>query len=195
MASLCQGLRLKPVTPLKRKQDCLALLQTCKVFHFAGHGQLNMSEPSRSCLLLEDWEHDPLTMAYLRDSRLQESAPFLAYLSACSTGTSLEASLLDECIHLVSGFQLGGFRHVIGTLREVSDSHCVDVAAIFYKTICEEGMNDMAVCHGLHRAILALRNGYLEEHTKLRDAEYVGDEVQLQGESPMYWAPYIHFGV
>ncbi|KAH6702785.1 CHAT domain-containing protein [Leptodontidium sp. MPI-SDFR-AT-0119] len=195
VAKLCHELSLEPITPPKRKEECSKLLRTCKMFHFAGHGKLDQLEPSQSTLLLEDWEKSPLTMAQLRDSRLQENAPFLAYLSACSTGTSLDSRLFDECIHLVSGFQLAGFRHVIGTLWEVSDSHCVDVAKIFYKTICEHSMTDFAICRGLHQAILALRGFQIGMQSKLRNAEYVSDEVNLQGENPMYWAPYVHFGV
>ena len=45
-------------------------------------------KPSRSCLRLEDWETKPLTVADLRDHKLQANLPFLAYLSACSTGVN-----------------------------------------------------------------------------------------------------------
>jgi CHAT domain-containing protein len=43
-------------------------------------------------------------------------------------------------IHLVSAFQLAGFRHVIGTLWEVSDPHCVGIAIVIYETLRDEGM-------------------------------------------------------
>jgi CHAT domain-containing protein len=120
------------------------------------------SEPSRSCLLLEDWKDNPLTVGDLRDHRLQENSPFLGYLSACSTGTNKEDRLIDEGIHLVSACQLAGFRHVVGTLWEVSDKHCVDVAKILYETIRDEGVTDVALCRGLHRAVRALRDERIE---------------------------------
>ena len=156
---VCSSLQLKPVRPPPRKEDVLAHLRTCKIFHFAGHGQSDPLEPSRSCLLLEDWEDNPLTVADLRDYRLQKNSPFLGYLSACSTSTNKADKLIDEGIHLVSACQLAGFRHVIGTLWEVSDKYCVDVAKVLYETLRDEGMTDVALCRGLHRAIRALRDG------------------------------------
>ncbi|KAF1828367.1 hypothetical protein BDW02DRAFT_458414, partial [Decorospora gaudefroyi] len=123
-----------------------------------GHGRSDPLDPSRSCLLLDDWEESPLTVGDLRDHKIQESSPFLGYLSACSTSANKVDRLVDEGIHLASAFQLAGFRHVIGTLWEVSDSHCVDVARVVYETIRAEGMTDKAVCRGLHLAIKALRD-------------------------------------
>lgn len=175
---LCPSIGLKPAKPLSRKEDVLKELQTCKVFHFAGHGELDPAEPSQSRLLLEDWQTSPLTVGDLRNTRLQQHPPFLAYLSACSTGANKVVKLADEGIHLVSAFQLAGFRHVVGTLWGVSDRCCVDVAKIFYETLQEEGMTDVAVCRGLHRAIRAL---WQDEISADEDA---GD-----------WIPFVHFGV
>jgi len=163
LKGLCPSLKLQPVTPMLRKSDVLDHLQACKIFHFAGHGQSNPAEPSRSCLLLEDWKTNPLTVGDLRDHRFQENGPFLGYLSACSTGANEAERLADEGIHLVSAFQLAGFRHVVGTLWEVSDKHCVDVARVLYETLRDEGMTDVAVCRGLHRAVRALRYGGVKE--------------------------------
>lgn len=80
---LCLSLQLKPLEPPRRKKDVLEHLSTYKIFHFAGHGQSDPLEPLRSCLLLEDWENNPLTVGDLRDYRLQDNPPFLCYLSAC----------------------------------------------------------------------------------------------------------------
>jgi len=151
-------------------------------------------EPSQSCLLLKDWESNPLTVGDLRDHRLQENPPFLGYLSACSTGANEADQLVDEGIHLVSALQLAGFRHVIGTLWEVSDEHCVDVARVVYEMIRNEGMTDMAVCRGLHRAIRALRDGQFENSRK-RTATLVGCETKSRDLWNHYWLPYVHFGV
>ncbi|RYP84314.1 hypothetical protein DL770_005218 [Monosporascus sp. CRB-9-2] len=114
--NLCLSLKLKPIIPSPRKDDVFKHLRACRIFHFAGHGRSDPTEPSRSCLLLEDWESNPLTVGDLRDHKLQENPPFLAYLSACSTGVNEAYELADEGIHLVSAFQLAGFRHVVGTL-------------------------------------------------------------------------------
>ncbi|KAH6603228.1 hypothetical protein Trco_008003 [Trichoderma cornu-damae] len=194
LEKLCPQLQLAPIMPPRRRDDIIAHLQECKVFHFAGHGKSDQKEPSRSCLLLEDWEKTPLTVGDVRDSRLQESAPFLAYLSACSTGLNKETKLSDEGIHLVSAFQLAGFRHVVGTLWEVSDKHCVDVARILYKTLQEEGMTDAAVSRGLHRALRMLRNGGAGDADEVRDAELLCAEAPSRGVADFFWVPYVHFG-
>ncbi|KAL2843123.1 CHAT domain-containing protein [Aspergillus pseudoustus] len=167
LEGLCKRLQLDPIPlPQIAKKDVLAALKTCpQIFHFAGHGSSNGSDPSRSCLLLEDWQSNPLSVTDLRDNWLLEdnkiegrAAPFLAYLSACSTGSNRDDNLIDEAIHLVSSCQLAGFRHVIGTLWAVSDQHCVDIAREFYETLIGEGMTDHAVAKGLHRAIRHLRD-------------------------------------
>ncbi|KAM7208695.1 CHAT domain containing protein [Rhypophila decipiens] len=212
---LCPFLELQPVTPMLRKDDVLHHMQACRIFHFAGHGQSDPVEPSRSCLLLEDWKTNPLTVGDLRDSRLQDHAPFLAYLSACSTGANEVKSLADEGIHLVSAFQLAGFRHVVGTLWEVSDMHCVDVAKVLYTTIAKKGMTDTAVCLGLHQAIRALRDGKITSveiggaetedgevrgrgsragEREPRDGVLVDEGEDEEGPASFYWVPYVHYG-
>ncbi|OXV06258.1 hypothetical protein Egran_05974, partial [Elaphomyces granulatus] len=162
LEKLCPSLRLNPVKPLQRRNDVLTHLPTCKIFHFAGHGHSDLSEPSQSCLLLDDWETSLLTVAELREHKLQEKPPFLAYLSACSTGAHDVVEFTDEGIHLISACQLAGFRHVIGTLWEVNDWYCVHVAKTVYETIRDEGMTDTAVCLGLHRAVRSLRDEYIK---------------------------------
>ncbi|KJZ72809.1 hypothetical protein HIM_07753 [Hirsutella minnesotensis 3608] len=154
---LCPSLKLKPVMPPRRRQDVLAHLSSCTIFHFAGHGNTDPTEPSKSSLLLDDWEESPLTVADLRDHSIHESSPFLAYLSACSTGANEVERFAEEAIHLISACQLAGFRHVVGTLWEVWDEHCVDVARVLYETLRDEGMTDTAICRGLHQAVRALR--------------------------------------
>ena len=152
---LLPSLGLKPLRPPPRKEDVLASLRRCKIFHFAGHGASDTLDPSRSCLLLEDWKSNPLTVEDVREIWIQESSPFLCYLSACSTGAIKSNTLFEEGIHLISSFQLAGFRHAIGTLWEVSDKYCVDVAKIFYETLKDKDLTDEAVSHGFHRAIMA----------------------------------------
>ena len=158
LEAMCPSLRLKAVIPPRSKADVLKELKRGKVLHFAGHGE-SRPDPSESRLLLDDWTSSPLTVGDLRDSWLRQNPPFLAYLSACSTGANKGEGLSDEAIHLVSAFQLAGFRHVVGTLWEVSDWHCVEVAEMLYETLRDEGMTDGAVSYGLHRAMRKLRDG------------------------------------
>ncbi|KAL2829420.1 CHAT domain-containing protein [Aspergillus cavernicola] len=146
LEKLCSQIQLQPIHPAhKRKEDVLSILKTCTVFHFAGHGKSHGSDPSHSCLLLDDWQTTPLSVADLRDNWVEGHTAFLAYLSACSTGSNKDGSFADEAIHLVSGCQLAGFRHVVGTLWAVSDHHCVDVARTFYRTLQKEGLTDRAI--------------------------------------------------
>ncbi|KAI1662037.1 CHAT domain-containing protein [Daldinia decipiens] len=196
LSNLCPSLQLTPVMPVPRKSDVMEHLTKCQIFHFAGHGKSDPSEPSQSCLLLQDWETDPLTVEDLRDRELQKRPPFLSYLSACSTGSNEAEDLADEGIHLVSAFQLAGFRHVVGTLWQVSDSHCVDVARVLYETLRNEGMTDVAVCRGLHRAVKQLRDDEIKMYKKrMRDATVIESESDEEASGCFNWVPYIHFGV
>ncbi len=65
-------------------------------------------------------EQDLLTVRCSVGLRLKGAQ--IAYLSACSTAENKAAWLSDEVIHLVSGFQVAGFPHVIGCLWPAGDS-------------------------------------------------------------------------
>ncbi|RDA94098.1 hypothetical protein CP533_5265 [Ophiocordyceps camponoti-saundersi (nom. inval.)] len=153
-------LNLTAVSPRPIRSDVLAALATCNIFHFAGHGSTD-SDPLRSRLFLEDWEEHPLIVADLIETDLSSNFPFLAYLSACDTGQNPENETADEGIHLASALHLAGFRHVIGTLWEVDDSLCVDVAKLFYRSLSENGLNDGSVSSGLHLAVRSLRDEWM----------------------------------
>lgn len=107
LASLCPSLRLQPIIPPSRKRDVLEHLAACRIFHFAGHGRCDPSEPSKSCLMLDDWQTAPLEVGDFRGHgpglNHSENAhqrpyppPFLGYLSACSTGANEAVHLADE---------------------------------------------------------------------------------------------------
>ena len=81
------------------------------------------------------------------------------------------------------------------TLWEVSDKYCVEVAAILYQTLQKEGMTDMAVSRGLHRALRALRDKGAGEDNRGRDAMLVCSETATPAKAmDYYWVPYVHFG-
>ncbi|KAI1360411.1 CHAT domain-containing protein [Xylaria arbuscula] len=181
--------------PLARKSEVLEQMPSSKIFHFAGHGSSNPHEPSKSFLLLEDWQTDPLTVGDLRDCRFQKDPPFLGYLSACSTGANKAARLQDEGIHLIGALQLAGFQNVVGTLWEVSDKHCVDVARVVYQTLRDEGLTNIAVCRGLHRAQLALRDAEIRRAKPTRTVKAVDSDDESDGDKNWFWIPYVHYGV
>ncbi|EWZ97349.1 hypothetical protein NW765_004281 [Fusarium oxysporum] len=220
---LCQSAGLETVRSRPRKEEVSEHLLDCKIFHFAGHGHTDANDPSNSHLRLEDWKDDPFRVADLQRMNLREHAPFLAYLSACGTGQMKRYNLVDESIHLISAYQLAGFRHVIGTLWKVSDQCCVDVAKTTYESMRGSGLSDEGVSWGLHRASRELRDNWVKEQKQGRSSltrggtfmrnrngnvvteeKYFKDEdgrdiVSVEEEPEvgerLQWAPYVHFGV
>ncbi|KIW80555.1 hypothetical protein Z517_07171 [Fonsecaea pedrosoi CBS 271.37] len=172
LRALSPSMSLRPVEPKRCKQDVVQELSDCAIFHFAGHGRTDDTDPSQNCLLLSDWEIDPLTVGTLLQMNLRKCSPFLAYLSACGTGRIGNAKFVDESIHLISACQLAGFRHVIGTLWEVNDRLCVDVARVTYEEMrnrTKDGhLADDAICRGLHIAIRQVRERWLNKSAPAR---------------------------
>ncbi|KAH8807441.1 CHAT domain-containing protein [Xylogone sp. PMI_703] len=202
---ICSSLNLNPIKLKElKKESVIQKLKEAKIFHFAGHGESHREDPLKSSLLLQDWETDPLTVKDLLDHKLQENPPFLGFLSACSTGVVENERQVDEGINLINTFQLAGFRHVVGTLWKVQDHQGVEVARIVYETLRDEGMTDLAVCKGLHKAVTALRDKEVASELKrlenMRASRDI-DGIEILGESPVYstkpqyWVPYVHFGV
>ncbi|RSL71736.1 hypothetical protein CEP53_001343 [Fusarium sp. AF-6] len=179
------------------KEDVLEGLKTCQIFHFAGHGVENMSDPLRSALLLHDWETDPLTVGSLLEVNLSGGAPFLAYLSACETGRVSESKFRDESVHLIGAYQLAGFRHVIGTLWAVDDNGSVEIAEATYKNMLED-MTDESVSRSLHKAARSLRDDIPKVEagqTDARDIISVGSSKDESGKDRTSWIPFVHFGM
>ncbi|KAI0383275.1 CHAT domain-containing protein [Hypomontagnella monticulosa] len=166
------------------KKDVINGLQNCDIFHFAGHSMSDSEDPSRSRLLLSDWQENPLTAEDLLDLKLHDSQPFIAYLSACSTGANSAEQLQDESINLMTACQLAGFRHVVGSLWDVYDMYSIDAAKEFYRVL--EGareVSDEAVAWGVHMAARHIRQITRDQ----------GNAAFGAG-NPLAWAAYIHIG-
>ena len=88
--------------PTPTRDNVLAHLAECPVAHFACHGADDPIDPSQSRLLLHDYREAPLTVSALGSVHLEHAR--LAYLSACDTALSTNTLLIDEAIHLTSGF-------------------------------------------------------------------------------------------
>uniref|UniRef100_A0A8H7N4I0 CHAT domain-containing protein n=1 Tax=Bionectria ochroleuca TaxID=29856 RepID=A0A8H7N4I0_BIOOC len=200
------------------KDGVMSRLRSSQVFHFAGHGTVDPLNPSRSFLFLEDWKKDPFTVAELLELNLQQGMPFLAYLSACRTGQIRDEESLDESVHLISAFQLAGFRHVIGTLWEVNDDICVYMANYAYQAMWNGRFTDRSVCLGLHTAMRKLRDewrsrvassgqrGKIRVSSKLvhsagsqmnrsQNSKEGRDMLSCDEEEKLFWVPFVHFGV
>ncbi|KAJ4286571.1 hypothetical protein N0V88_007993 [Collariella sp. IMI 366227] len=115
-------------------------LPQCEMAHFACHGFSEPSSPSDSYLILQrqpqssDGEQpDPspiadfLTVRDLSRSTLGLGRARIAYLSACSTAENRAEQLVDEVIHIASGFQVAGFPHVIASVCSAVDETAVDL--------------------------------------------------------------------
>ncbi|CAG9998255.1 unnamed protein product [Clonostachys byssicola] len=205
------------------KEDIKSRLSNCNIFQFAGHGYTDYVDPSKSHLCLED-KNSPLSVAELFELNMDQGAHFLAYLSACGTGRVREEKFLDESIHLISAFQVLGFRHVIGTLWEVQDETCMDIARLTYQVIRDESMTDKSVSRRLHKATKRLRDEWLAEYSNRSldrraamilsaeegisnlnlqergdDAREGRDMMPLEDNwgqsSPPPWIAYVHYGV
>ncbi|MFG3496772.1 CHAT domain-containing protein [Streptomyces sp. NPDC047886] len=153
----------------------LARLPECSIAHFACHGATDRTDPSRSRLFLHDnATSPPLTVSALARVDLERAR--LAYLSACSTADPGNAELLDEAIHLTSGFQVAGFRHVVGTLWPIDDRVAAEIAESFYRHLSTGTPGTPGACGAspvapgsidpdraalaLHHAVRAVRDRY-----------------------------------
>ena len=160
-------------------------LQGCNIAHFACHGVSDLVDPSRSGLILqtartatEEPRQDILSVREVSQAHLSRAE--IAYLSACSTAQNQAIKLSDEVLHVVSGFQVAGFRHVVGCLWPSDDKVCVDVAKSFYSELGQDRAakrdDDRATALALHKAAVKVR-----ESDKYR-------------KRPLLWAQYVHFG-
>ncbi|GGY05735.1 CHAT domain-containing protein [Streptomyces hiroshimensis] len=156
--------------PAPTAAEVLDLLPHHAVAHFACHGVSDPADPSHSRLLLRDHATRSLTVASLASVRLDRAQ--LAYLSACETARSADATLADESIHLVSAFQLAGYPHVVGTLWPVDDRTATRMADLFYATYARLGPTRPA--SSLHEAVRTLRTDLLS--------------------APSLWAAHLHSG-
>jgi tetratricopeptide (TPR) repeat protein len=159
---------------LPTKARVLKELADTSIVHFACHGAVHGDDPSLSQLFLEDFARDPLNIASLASAHLDHAD--LAYLSACVTALTGSAKLLNESIHLTTGFQLLGFRQVIGTLWPIQDRMAVEVADSFYRglTTAPGHLDTDHAAVALHHCVRSLR-------CRLPNL-------------PLLWAGYIHTG-
>ncbi|KFZ22972.1 hypothetical protein V502_02551 [Pseudogymnoascus sp. VKM F-4520 (FW-2644)] len=159
-------------------------MQQCSIVHFACHGVSHAVDPSESGLLLQTAgtatakpRQDILSVRKVSQAHL--SGAEIAYLSACSTAENRAIDLVDEVIHLVSAFQVAGFRHVVGCLWPSSDIVCVEVAKSFYSRLSRHRavrFDDRYIALALHEAVVKIKNS---------------DEYRKR---PLHWAQYVHFG-
>ncbi|CAH0058108.1 unnamed protein product [Clonostachys solani] len=201
---ICMGMNLTILEPKPFRQDVLTNLMSCNIFHFAGHGRVNLNDPSKSQLLLKDYESNPLTVANIIELDLNKTRPFLAYLSACGTARSRNEQLIDESIHLIAAFKTAGFRHAVGSLWEINDDTSANMAKGLYEELGNGMMSDAAVANALHNTTRKLRDQWVHSMTKstysrttrIIDHEELPRDMELDEDNfgGLSWVPYVHFG-
>jgi CHAT domain-containing protein len=157
----------------------LQSLEHCSIAQFACHGLTNYTDPSESGLVFQKEDEagclvqDAMTVHDVSELKLERAK--IAYLSACSTAENKAARLRDEVIHVVSGFQVAGFPHVVGCLWLSADAVCEEVAKGFYGTLFkgDAEIEDRDVAMALHEAVNAVRG--------------------TEWDQPLKWAQYVHY--
>ncbi|KAI0109669.1 CHAT domain-containing protein [Nemania sp. FL0031] len=143
--------------------------------------KLAEKDPSDSGLILQkrgegqEKVQDRLTVQHV--SQLNLAHAQIAFLSACSTAANKIEPLSDEAIHIVSGFQVAGFPHVIGSLWPSTDRVCMNVASEFYGNLFQRrptGWTGYEVAWAVHEAVMRARRA----------------DIGM----PLEWAQFVHFG-
>jgi CHAT domain-containing protein len=138
--------------------------------HFACHGVQEISDPTKSALLLAN----DARLTLLDMSKLSLPHAELAYLSACQTATGVE-QLSEEAVHLTAGMLSAGYRGVIGTMWSIVDDDAPKVADAVYAHLLKDPNPDPTqAAFALHEAVKKLRN---------------------ESKSFFSWVPYIHVGI
>lgn len=163
---------------VKTEQVVAQLTGGCRIVHLACHALSDPADPSNSRLWLADHRTAPLAVNVIAGLRLQHAD--LAYLSACETALSLPSTVLDESIHLASGFQMAGFAHVVATMWPVLDELSAKLADRFYQELQAHSppgaaLNTAAAANALHQIVRSVRDHQLDH--------------------PSRWAPFIHAGM
>ncbi|MCJ1279675.1 hypothetical protein MMC21_007499 [Puttea exsequens] len=174
------SVKVHELPPVK---DVIEDLPLYNSVHFACHGYSDPQSPFRSGLMLCGVEPEKGFDKNIRNSTLtvdtvssiDTERSLLAFLSACCTAENASSTLIDEGIHLASGFQLAGYPHVIASLWEADDDLSVAVAGKFYRILFAESeiSGHEKIAYALHDAILAARRTC---------------------DDPLAWATTIHFG-
>jgi tetratricopeptide (TPR) repeat protein len=139
--------------------------------HYTCHAVTDLAEPVRSGLAVQGGPNERITVSDLVELRYDDLE--LAYLSACDTART-SPRVVDEAVHLLSAFQLCGYRSVVGSLWPVYDRHGVRVATEVYRALVPQfpAADDSAAA--LHGAVRLLR--------------------RVWADSPSIWAGYVHAG-
>ena len=150
------------------------------IAHFACHAYGDWADPMQSFLAVQNDPADSddtlpklrladITSLDLKDKRF-------ACLSACATARPTNIRLLDEAMHLGSGFLLAGFTHVIGTLWEIDDQAAAEFTKEIYTNLetSPSVADPSRAASALHQATRTLRERLIN--------------------APVLWASHVYMG-
>jgi CHAT domain-containing protein len=149
------------------RSPVLAALGDHDWVHIACHASTYAARPVDSALHLAD---GPLTVGDVL--AIRHARGRVVYLSACQTVLAGPV-VADEVIHLGSAFHIAGFRHVVGTLWQVTDGTAAETARLVYDELGPSLTEDQ-VPWAVHGAALRLRQQYPSLSSR--------------------WAAYLHLG-
>ena len=133
------------------KENVIAeMKESSDIFHFTGHGEHNLTEPRNSALATANNER--LTWKELFDLNLPKY--YLVCLSACETGLTGNAELIDEFVGLTSVFLARNTRYVLSTLWTVEEISTALLIIEFYRYL----KADISPATALKQAQTWLRN-------------------------------------
>ena len=148
------------------------------LWHFAGHGRYDWSDPLASCLLFAGRERLPLGDLFAEAMLLSETN--LAVLSACETDVTDPEDLADEYLGLASGFLFAGTPAVISTLWAVDDVSTALLMDKFYEKYLTEGQRP---AQALRAAQLWLRDEVDEKLVSTRIESVLTDLKQRRSQT------------
>lgn len=141
------------------------------IFHYAGHADYDIADPSRSGFLLEDRK---LTASDIISLVGEKPLPSLVFSNACKSGHAgpwkVGKDFEAKIYGLANAFLLAGVRHYMGTFWDVKDEQSLHFALYFYDELMEGAMIGEAV----RRARLHL--------------------IEKYGEEAIIWASYLLYG-
>ncbi|KAJ7209058.1 CHAT domain-containing protein [Mycena rebaudengoi] len=145
-------------------------LQDCSWVHLACHGRQDVSEPTKSHLMLYEGTLDLETILRMPLPNAQ-----FVFLAACQTAMG-DAKLVNESFHLGGGFITAGFRSAIGTMWSMHDSDGPTVAEVVYSHLFRNGQEPQAsdTAKALQLAV---------------------NELKKQKVPYERWVPFIHLGI
>ncbi|KAJ7930200.1 CHAT domain-containing protein [Mycena leptocephala] len=145
-------------------------LEDCSWVHLACHGKQDLTEPTKSRLLLYQGSLELESIL-----RMPLAHAEFVFLAACQTAMG-DSELVNESFHLGGGFIAAGFRSAVGTLWSMNDLDGPLVAEVFYRHLFRDGRKPQAsdTAEALHLAVKELKRRKLPYER---------------------WIPFIHMGV